>query len=789
MEETKRSGGRLTNEEIEYIVSSIKRNKYLPLMYAKSSLEDVKRAMRILLREVEDADKRAIPLFIEKVNLRYEQATIKPGTPVGLRAALAIMSHFAQETLNTHRSSGTLNDVNSGVDGVKELMTATPKMKNPSMLIVYKNPNIGFSDALGSRSFIVGSTISSLMDKQGSSNGPRSDVIDKVPDWYKSYSKITGNDYTFKTLPKYVLRIKLDKYQMFINKVTTNDVCKKISASSSKVICIPSPTSIGIVDIYPITEEGTQTSMSNMIRSAIVPNLDKIVVKGIKGVKSLQPTRTTVWSSVYQRRAPNGQWDIVVDPNNMSVQGIGIDNVIPILKYTGMKIKDIRPKYIRVEVPYIDGIDGEITPNKVYKYYESINDKRRTEFEKKRQSDKNLRFEESNFDKISMYTYARTFGSNMKGLIRKNDVDIYKSYPNNVNTIYKMFGIEATRSFISSKLISMIRSNGSDIDPRNVLILADAMTFRGMIMKMTNKSMQAAGPGFFTKASYTEPYMAFVKAAVAGSSEKIGNLPTSLLVGHTPRLGSGFSKEFQPRILRDGKYVGAVDDAKKKLKEQMLSYTHGLSDSQLKTLRMNNGVALQTLNDINKPIKMEESDTVFSRRVGVESNLDVMVTDIDVGEVTSMMVEPAPSHVPGTIPSIIPSAKTVIPTISSSVGPIQRLTCKRDRTEMVESYSSPAMVQEIEDAKDSLKREKLYEKLYTNPSSFIPEIVNDMRIPRSLLLVLKPPIKMTDEDQTDDIEYGLKFPISKISVRAIDIDGILKEGNEITIGKVSMIAF
>jgi len=137
--------------------------------------------------------------------------------------------------------------------------------------------------------------------------------------------------------------------------------------------------------------------------------------------------------------------------------------------------------------------------------------------------------------------YIETEGQDFSELIKMGDIDMTKSYTNDINDILRYFGIEAVRAHIIKELIVLIKSSGSDtyVDPRHMSLIADWMTMFGFITPFTLKGMKYHKLGPLANAALREPTKALQEDAMMNKIDYLNNVSSAITVGNPIKLGTG----------------------------------------------------------------------------------------------------------------------------------------------------------------------------------------------------------------------------------------------------------
>jgi DNA-directed RNA polymerase III subunit RPC1 len=64
-------------------------------------------------------------------------------------------------------------------------------------------------------------------------------------------------------------------------------------------------------------------------------------------------------------------------------------------------------------------------------------------------------------------------------------VDSKKTFSNHIMEIEKVLGIEAARNSIIEQVLYTMRQHGIEVDTRHVALLAEVMTFKGVVLGIT----------------------------------------------------------------------------------------------------------------------------------------------------------------------------------------------------------------------------------------------------------------------------------------------------------------
>jgi DNA-directed RNA polymerase beta' subunit len=126
-------------------------------------------------------------------------------------------------------------------------------------------------------------------------------------------------------------------------------------------------------------------------------------------------------------------------------------------------------------------------------------------------------------------------GSNLSDLLAHPDIDMTKTFSNNMWDIYNTLGVEATRQFLIEEFCQLM----SGINECHVKILVDRMTFDGGIASISRYTMRSEQNGPLGRASFEETMDNFIKAGIFGQEEPTTGVSASIICGKRANIGTG----------------------------------------------------------------------------------------------------------------------------------------------------------------------------------------------------------------------------------------------------------
>lgn len=261
---------------------------------------------------------------------------------------------------DSFHSSGASKSGSSGINGIEELLYLKKEKKNEICTVHFKNKSLSYEEVLDTKKDIVGVTISDLIDdylyiKEGNNYVKNIEI-----DLYRNLSKkwFHNNNYIKDVLESveppddaYVLRIKLNLYQLYIYKVTIQDIIDTFKREyDSPIHFIYGSLKDAIIDIYACSDYvekkngkfelkavDCNDNLNNFTSAAyyqtiIVPSFNTLRIKGVQNITNLTPIVVPVVSIILN---DNESVFILKTDNNIEKLSVLLDLVGISVKETG----------------------------------------------------------------------------------------------------------------------------------------------------------------------------------------------------------------------------------------------------------------------------------------------------------------------------------------------------------------------------------------------------------------------------------------------------------------------
>lgn len=132
-----------------------------------------------------------------------------------------------------------------------------------------------------------------------------------------------------------------------------------------------------------------------------------------------------------------------------------------------------------------------------------------------------------------------TKGSDLVRVMEVEGVDATRTTTNDINQIYEVLGIEAARNAIMQEIMSTLSEAGLEVDIRHVELLADAMTYSGMVKQIGRHGVVGEKASPLARATFEMTVRHLLNAAIAGEEDNIKGVSESVIVGRPIPMGTG----------------------------------------------------------------------------------------------------------------------------------------------------------------------------------------------------------------------------------------------------------
>ncbi|HEV51524.1 MAG TPA: DNA-directed RNA polymerase subunit A'' [Thermoprotei archaeon] len=132
-----------------------------------------------------------------------------------------------------------------------------------------------------------------------------------------------------------------------------------------------------------------------------------------------------------------------------------------------------------------------------------------------------------------------TKGSDLAKVMEVEGVDTTRTTTNDINQVFEVLGIEAARNAIMQEIMSTLSEAGLEVDVRHVELLADAMTYSGIVKQIGRHGVVGEKASPLARAAFEMTVRHLLNAAIAGEEDQIKGVSESVIVGQPIPMGTG----------------------------------------------------------------------------------------------------------------------------------------------------------------------------------------------------------------------------------------------------------
>ncbi len=135
-----------------------------------------------------------------------------------------------------------------------------------------------------------------------------------------------------------------------------------------------------------------------------------------------------------------------------------------------------------------------------------------------------------------------TEGSNLKGALKMEGVDIEKTTTNSPNEIYEVLGIEAARKSVIHEAKNTLDEQGLEVDIRHIMLVADVMTNEGELNAIGRHGVSGRKTSVLARAAFEITSQHLLRAAILGEEDQLDGVAENVIVGQPITQGTGAVK-------------------------------------------------------------------------------------------------------------------------------------------------------------------------------------------------------------------------------------------------------
>ncbi|MBU0615537.1 MAG: DNA-directed RNA polymerase subunit A'' [Nanoarchaeota archaeon] len=132
-----------------------------------------------------------------------------------------------------------------------------------------------------------------------------------------------------------------------------------------------------------------------------------------------------------------------------------------------------------------------------------------------------------------------TAGSNLKDILKMEEVDETRTTSNDIFEIEATFGVEAARQSIINEVYKVIESQGLNVDIRHIMLVADTMCASGKVKGITRYGVVSEKASVLARASFETPIKHIINAALIGEVDKLNSVVENVMLNQPIPIGTG----------------------------------------------------------------------------------------------------------------------------------------------------------------------------------------------------------------------------------------------------------
>lgn len=566
-------------------------------------------------------------ILIEDIGLRLATAKIPANTPVGLTLVEAALGPMQQLVLNSFHTSGQIRQPNMEKK-VKRALNI-PKVPSEVLTTIQFKNRPTFEESYAFCGNIEEVTVGRILIKEETFNTAEDDH----PQWREIASRVYGKG-PFQG-SNYFLRLNFDPKVLCYHGISTIHIANAIEKGIGLIACLPSPQWVGTVDIFP--DEVSLSQANNdyqafgdqlgeisagrtLIDSIIIPAVKKIALSGIKGIENA--TTEHYKTSSFIDDLKDGR--IAINMDLAESYDVSTDFIKSEITRIGVNLIEVSPNTFEAS---ISNMTPEITSELDKAAFEAFFSKKKMEALDIYYNSPNANIQSATIDETvaknwlnnaifvtgelsrdiilpfrsifsyivkqlenSKWYYVLAIGTNMTELYKRNDIDPYKTYNDNVREMYSLLGLGAAKA-IHFREIWMLISAGAFISPIHVDLLTDAQFVTGAPRGVSDPQ---PGSGPLAEASSNKPLERLRVVAFGGNyAESTLSASTAIATGARIQLGTGpvgveSSEELRQKYeVKQPEFIRARGDkltsvqTKASMNQQLKSILNGEEDEDL----------------------------------------------------------------------------------------------------------------------------------------------------------------------------------------------------------------
>jgi DNA-directed RNA polymerase II subunit RPB1 len=487
-------------------------------------------------------NRKALTILIDQVVILYKKALIAPGEMVGMIAAQSIGEPTTQMTLNTFHFAGVASksNVTRGLPRIEEIISLSENPKNPSCTV----------------------------------------HLNKDEECEQENAKRMVNKLEHTQLRAIVDSIKIcfDPDNGSSTMIKDDATLMKVYNEFEKMLddCDRSKSNGG--------EEGEEDTQNTSSTSTSNTNKSKWVIRMVLNTEEMLDKNITMDDIHF---AIN---NIYPDQVSCVFSDYNTDNLVFRVRLN----KKMDSKQMKKQQPLDQSDEIYLLKN----FQETLLDKlvlRGIKNIKKvtpRKILDSLVMEDGSFTKKETWVLD-TIGTNLMELLSLDNIDVTRTYTNDIQEIYRVLGIEAARQSILNEITEVIEFDSTYINYHHLTMLCDRMTCNDQMVSIFRHGINNDNIGPIAKASFEETPEMFLNAAKHAELDTMRGVSANVMCGQEGYFGTSAFQVIldYEKITQLNAEDFAEQNAEKIIENGFDGYTNVDDKCSIQTIKIHNNIS------------------------------------------------------------------------------------------------------------------------------------------------------------------------------------------------------
>jgi len=131
-------------------------------------------------------------------------------------------------------------------------------------------------------------------------------------------------------------------------------------------------------------------------------------------------------------------------------------------------------------------------------------------------------------------------GTNLEKIMQVEEIDNTRTYSNDLYEVQKVLGIEAARNLIIREALKVMQSQGLDVNPYYLTLLADLMCFDGRVRPIGRYGIAGSKSSVLVRANFEETIKHLIVAAIRNEKDTFKGIYENVFIGRPAPVGTGY---------------------------------------------------------------------------------------------------------------------------------------------------------------------------------------------------------------------------------------------------------